>query len=111
MSAIQNKIREAIVTSPVIIFMKGMPQLPQCGFSANAAAALKSTGVPFSYVNILEDTNIMQALPEISDWPTFPQIFIDGELIGGGDIVIELNQSGELKPMMEAAVAKAEAEA
>lgn len=102
-----DKIRKAIAENPVIIYMKGSPDLPMCGFSANAVAALKSTGVPFSYIDILVNGPVMQALPEISEWPTFPQIFIGGELIGGGDIVIELNQAGELKSMMEAAHAVA----
>ena len=102
-----DKIRRQIADNPVLIYMKGSPDLPMCGFSGNAVAALKSTGVPFSYVDILLNMPVMQALPEISEWPTFPQIFIGGELIGGGDIVIELNQAGELKPMMEAAVAAA----
>jgi monothiol glutaredoxin len=101
-----DKIRQQIAENPVIIYMKGSPDLPMCGFSGNAVAALKSTGVPFAHVDILQNMPIMQALPEISDWPTFPQIFIDGELIGGGDIVIELNKTGELKTLMDAAVAK-----
>lgn len=102
-----DKIRQQLAENPVLIYMKGSPDLPMCGFSGNAVAALKSTGVPFASVDILQNMPIMQALPEVSEWPTFPQIFIDGELIGGGDIVIELNKEGELKPMMEVAVAKA----
>lgn len=99
-----DKIRQQIASTPALIYMKGSPELPMCGFSANAVAALKSTGLPFSHVDILQSMPIMQALPEVSDWPTFPQIFIGGELIGGGDIVIELNKNGELKRMMEAAI-------
>ncbi len=102
-----DKIRNAIAENPVLIYMKGSPDLPMCGFSGAAVAALKSTGVPFAYVDVLLNAPVMQALPEVSDWPTFPQIFIGGELVGGGDIVIELNKNGELKPMMEAAVTAA----
>lgn len=104
-----DKIRKSISENPVIIYMKGSPDLPMCGFSGNAVAALKSTGVPFSHVDVLLNGAVMQALPEVSEWPTFPQIFIGGELVGGGDIVIELNHTGELKPMMEAAHVAAEA--
>lgn len=100
-------IRQQVASNPVIIYMKGTPAQPQCGFSANAAAALNSTGLPFAHVNVLEQMRIQQALPEVFDWPTFPQIFIDGELVGGGDIVVELAKTGELKTMMQAAVAKA----
>ncbi len=107
--SITDIIREQIASNPVLIYMKGTPNQPQCGFSANAAAAMISTNLPFAHVNILQDMSVMQALPEVSEWPTFPQIFIDGELIGGGDIVIDLNKSGELKPMMEAAISKAAA--
>ncbi len=99
-----DKIRQQIASNPVLIYMKGSPELPLCGFSANAAAALKSTGLPFAHVDVLQNMQIMQALPEVSDWPTFPQIFVGGELIGGCDIVIELNKTGELKPIMEAAI-------
>ncbi|MEW5756148.1 MAG: Grx4 family monothiol glutaredoxin [Pseudomonadota bacterium] len=101
-----DKIRKQIAENPVLIYMKGTPELPMCGFSANAAAALKSTGLPFAHVDVLKNMQIMQALPEVSDWPTFPQIFIGGDLIGGGDIVIELNKTGELKALMQAAIGK-----
>jgi len=103
---ITDIIRQQIASNPVLIYMKGSPDQPMCGFSANAVAALKSTNLPFGHVDVMQSMSIMQALPEVSDWPTFPQIFIDGELVGGGDIVIELNNSGELKPMMEAAINK-----
>ena len=97
-------IQKQIDENPVIIYMKGTPDFPQCGFSANASAALKSTGVPFAFINVLEQQRIFQGLPEFSDWPTFPQIFMKGELIGGGDIVLEMLKDGSLKPAMEAAV-------
>ncbi|WP_295390242.1 Grx4 family monothiol glutaredoxin [uncultured Thiodictyon sp.] len=93
--------------SPIVIYMKGTPQFPQCGFSMRAATALKECGVPFDYVNVLDDPEVFQNLPRYADWPTFPQIYIGGELVGGCDITLELHASGELKQMMAAAVAKA----
>lgn len=97
-------IKKQVTDNPVIIYMKGTPQMPQCGFSGNAVNALNSTGLPFAYVNVLENDRIFQALPEYADWPTFPQIFIGGELVGGGDNVIEMLKDGSLKPMMEEAI-------
>lgn len=101
-----ERIREQVESNPVIIFMKGTPQFPMCGFSSRAAQALAATGLPFAYVNVLDDPEIFQNLPRYADWPTFPQIFIDGELIGGCDITLELYERGELQPLMEAAVSK-----
>ncbi|MBK1694101.1 monothiol glutaredoxin, Grx4 family [Chromatium weissei] len=102
-----ERIREQVTCNPVVIYMKGTPQFPQCGFSSRAAAALQETGVPFSYINVLQDSEIFENLPRFADWPTFPQIYIDGELIGGCDITLELHASGELKSMMEKAVSQA----
>lgn len=99
-----DKIREQLKDNPVILYMKGSPDLPQCGFSSKAAAVLKATGVPFAFVDVLAAPMIMQALPEVSEFPTFPQLFIEGEIIGGSDIVEAMYNSGELKPMLEAAV-------
>lgn len=87
--------------------MKGTPQFPVCGFSSRASAALQQTGVAFSYINILEDPEIFENLPRYADWPTFPQIYVGGELIGGCDITLELHQKGELQTMMESATAAA----
>ena len=101
-------IHKQVTENPVIIYMKGTPQMPQCGFSGNAINALNSTGLPFAYVNVLENHRIFQALPEYADWPTFPQIFIGGELVGGGDNVIEMLKDGSLKTMMEEAINAAE---
>jgi len=102
-----ERIDQQVKQHPVVIYMKGTPQFPQCGFSMRAAAALQECGVPFDYVNILDDQEILQNLPRYADWPTFPQIYIDGELIGGCDITVELHEKGELKALMEAAAAKA----
>jgi monothiol glutaredoxin len=107
---IMERIKQQVESNPVLIYMKGTPQFPMCGFSSRAAQALASTGVPFAYVNILEDPEIFQNLPRFADWPTFPQIYVEGELIGGCDITLELYENGELQQLMEGAVAKAEAQ-
>jgi monothiol glutaredoxin len=105
---IEETIRDQIAQHPVLLYMKGVPDMPQCGFSAKAVACLKATGVPFAYVNILAAPQIREKLPSVSQWPTFPQLFVDGELVGGSDIVDEIAQKGELKPMLEKAVAAKE---
>jgi monothiol glutaredoxin len=101
-----ERIDQQVKNNPIVIYMKGTPQFPQCGFSMRAAAALQECGVPFAYVNVLQDPDIFQNLPRYADWPTFPQIYIDGELVGGCDIALELHASGQLKGMMEAAANK-----
>jgi monothiol glutaredoxin len=103
-----DRIRQQVESNPVVIYMKGTPQFPMCGFSSRAAQALAATGVPFAYVNILEDPEIFENLPRFADWPTFPQIYVDGELVGGCDITLELYESGELGKMMQEAADKAE---
>jgi monothiol glutaredoxin len=105
-----ERIDGQVKGNPVVIYMKGTPHFPQCGFSMRAAAALQECGVPFAYVNVLQDPEIFENLPRYADWPTFPQIYVDGELVGGCDITLELHASGELKAMMEQAAAKADAE-
>ena len=97
-------IHKQVMENPVIIYMKGTPQMPQCGFSGNAVNALNSTGLPYAYIDVLANDRIFQALPEYADWPTFPQIFIGGELVGGGDNVVEMMKNGSLKPLMEQAI-------
>lgn len=96
MSRIVEVIRKQIAENPVILYMKGTPEAPQCGFSAKATACLQSTGVEFAYVNVLEAPLIRERLKEVSNWPTFPQLFVQGELVGGADIIIELTEKGEL---------------
>lgn len=98
-----EKIKATVEQNPVVIFMKGTPQLPQCGFSMRAAQALKACNVEFAHVDVLAEPEIRANLPRFSNWPTFPQIFINGELVGGCDIVMELYQSGELEKMTQAA--------
>jgi monothiol glutaredoxin len=102
---IEETIRDQISKHPVLLYMKGTPEMPQCGFSAKAVACLQATGVPFAYLNILAAPQIREKLPSVSQWPTFPQLFVQGELVGGSDIVDEIAQKGELKPMLEKAVA------
>jgi monothiol glutaredoxin len=96
----QNPIRDAIAQAigenPVILFMKGTPEQPMCGFSARTVAALQSLGAPFAAVDILPDPRIRQELSALSQWPTIPQLFVNGELVGGCDIVTEMYESGEL---------------
>ncbi len=94
-------IEEQIKKHPVLLYMKGTPQFPQCGFSARAVEVLTQIGCPFAFVNILENPEIRQTLPIIANWPTFPQLWINGELIGGSDIILQMYQSGELKPLVE----------
>lgn len=93
---IRDAIAEAISEHKVILFMKGTPDAPACGFSARTVAALQSLDAPFAAVDVLPDPRIRQELSALSDWPTIPQLFVDGELIGGCDIVIEMFESGEL---------------
>jgi len=96
-------IKDQLSSNNVILYMKGTPQFPQCGFSARAVEALMSVGKPFAYVNILEHPDIRTELPKFANWPTFPQLWVKGELVGGSDIVLEMAQKGELKPMIEEA--------
>ena len=105
MVSTEDKIRQQLAENPIILYMKGTPEAPSCGFSAKAAAVLKSTGIDFAYVNVLGSPFIMEKLPAVSSWPTFPQLFIKGEIIGGSDIVEAMLANGELLPMLEAAVA------
>ena len=100
-----DRIHKLVSENPVVIFMKGTPDFPQCGFSARTVEALKSCDVPFEHVNIYADEDVYRALPAYSNWPTFPQVFIKGELIGGCDITMDLYQSGELQKMAAEAVA------
>ena len=98
-----EEIRNTIKENPVILFMKGTPDFPQCGFSMRTAEALKACEVEFSYVDVLATPEVRANLPRVSNWPTFPQVFVNGELIGGCDIVLDLYQKGELKPLLQAA--------
>jgi len=98
-----ERIREQVEGNPIVLYMKGTPQFPMCGFSARTVEALKSCDVKFAYVNVLADPEVMQNLPRYADWPTFPQLYINGELVGGCDITLELKASGELQKMVQEA--------
>ena len=102
--SIEDKIKEQIKDNKILIYMKGSPYEPKCGFSAKTVQALIECEAEFSYVDILENQDIRQALPNISDWPTFPQVYVCGDLIGGCDIVTEMHESGELKPIIQDAI-------
>ena len=106
---VMDRIRKQVEENPVVIFMKGTPQFPMCGFSSRAAEALKRCEREFAFVNVLADPEVFQNLPRFADWPTFPQVYIDGELVGGCDITLELFEKGELKQMIDAAHAQRQA--
>jgi len=99
-----KQIKAQIADNPIIIYMKGSPQMPQCGFSAKTVQALMDCGEEFAFVDILSHPEIRATLPEVHDWPTFPQVYVNGELIGGCDIVAEMHENGELEPAIKAAV-------
>ena len=99
--SIEEKIKEQIRENKILIYMKGSPYEPKCGFSAKTVQALIDCGAEFSYVDILENQEIRQNLPNISDWPTFPQVFVNGELIGGCDIVTEMHEVGDLEGIIK----------
>ena len=101
--SIENKIKDQIKDNKILIYMKGSPYEPKCGFSAKTVQALIDCGAEFSYVDILENQDIRQTLPSISDWPTFPQVFVSGELIGGCDIVTEMHEAGDLQSIINEA--------
>lgn len=105
-----DQIKEQIGTNDVLLYMKGTPQFPQCGFSSRAVEALINIGRPFAFVNIFDHPEIRAELPKYANWPTFPQLWVKGELIGGCDIIAEMFQNGELKPLVEDASPAAEAE-
>ena len=96
-----ERIKQTVHSHSVVLFMKGTPQFPMCGFSSRTAQALKAIGADFASVNVLEDPEVRANLPRYSNWPTFPQLFINGELIGGCDITLELAESGELARMVK----------
>ena len=99
--AVKEKIEKEIKSHKVVLFVKGTPQAPQCGFSASTMELFKKMNVPFHSVDIIANPEIRRTLPQISGWPTFPQVFIDGKLIGGADITNEMFQSGELQKLLK----------
>ena len=101
-----DRIKQQISENSILLYMKGSPKLPNCGFSSQASQALISCEEKFAYVDILQDPEIRAELPKYADWPTFPQLWVDGELIGGCDIIMEMAQQGELKEVIDESVAK-----
>lgn len=97
MSAISETIQKDITDNKVMLYMKGLPDAPQCGFSAQVVQILKSYGVPFNAKNVLADPELRQGIKDFANWPTIPQLYINGEFVGGCDIVMEMHQNGELK--------------
>jgi monothiol glutaredoxin len=106
---LRDSIQQAIAENPVILFMKGTPEQPMCGFSARTVGILQAVGRPFAAVDVLPDPRIRQELSALSNWPTIPQLFVDGELVGGCDIVTEMYESGELQQALGGQDAAAEA--
>ena len=102
---LKQKIDNLVKDNKVLVFMKGSKLMPQCGFSNNVVQILNSLGVPYNTVDVLEDPEIRQGIKEYSNWPTIPQIYLNGEFIGGSDVAIEMYQSGELQQMVEVALA------
>ena len=98
---VNQRIEEQLNAHNVLLYMKGTPEFPQCGFSGQAVAVLNALGKPFAYVNIFEDPEIREGLKTYSNWPTFPQLYVKGELIGGSDIVVEMYNSGELQELLQ----------
>lgn len=102
---LKERIDNLVKQNKILVFMKGTKLMPQCGFSNNVVQILNRMGVPYETVNVLEEWEIRQAIKEYSNWPTIPQVYINGEFIGGSDIMIELYQKGELQEMLEVALA------
>ena len=100
---IEEKLKQQIKENDILIYMKGTPYEPQCGFSARTVQALIECDAQFSYVDVIENNDVRTALPSVSDWPTFPQVFIKGELIGGADIVAQMHASGDLLKVIQEA--------
>ena len=100
---VNSRIEDQLKSHDILVYIKGTPDFPQCGFSGQTVAALNAIGRPYAYVNIFEDPEVREGLKTYSNWPTFPQLYVKGELIGGCDIVVDMFQSGELKSVLEEA--------
>ncbi len=103
MSSVVDTIKDQIGNNSILLYMKGTPKFPQCGFSAQTVEAVMNCGEKFAFVNILENPDIRAELPKYANWPTFPQLWVNGELIGGCDIVVEMSKNGELEELIKAA--------
>ena len=104
---IMDTIKVQLEQNDILLYMKGSPNAPQCGFSSKASQALMACGQRFAYVDILSNPEIRATLPTYANWPTFPQLWVKGELVGGCDIIIEMHENGELKPLVDEATAEA----
>jgi monothiol glutaredoxin len=96
-----ERIKGQLSANPVVLYMKGTPDFPQCGFSAAAVKALRASGAEFAHVNIFDDPELREALKRFSNWPTYPQLYVGGELVGGSDIILEMHGSGELQSLLD----------
>ena len=101
--SIEETIKDQIENNAILLYMKGSPEQPQCGFSAQATQILMACGKRFAYVDVLSNPEIRATLPSVSNWPTFPQLYINGDLVGGCDIITEMYEKGELQPMIDEA--------
>ena len=99
--SVLEELETQVKANPILLYGKGSPDAPQCGFSSKASQILIACGKPFSFVDILSNPEIRANLPEYSDWPTFPQLFINGELVGGSDIIAEMHESGNLQELID----------
>ena len=104
MDPVQQKIKQQVETNPVVLYMKGSPDFPQCGFSMRVSQVLQACGQPFTHVNVLEDPEIREGIKIYGNWPTIPQLYIKGQLVGGCDITMDLYESGDLQKMLKDAV-------
>ena len=109
MEDVQAKIDEVVKGNPIVLFMKGTPNFPMCGFSARVVEVLKRTGQPFQAVNVLADPAVRQGIKVYGNWPTIPQLYVDGKLVGGCDITMQMHANGELLPMLKQAAGATEA--
>ncbi len=100
---VNQRIQDQLKSNPVVLYMKGTPDFPQCGFSASAVRTLEACGASFAYVNIFEEPELREALKRYSNWPTYPQLYVGGELVGGSDIINEMFRKGELQTMLKEA--------
>jgi len=100
---VKDRIARELASAPVVLFMKGTPDFPQCGFSAKVVSALRHLGAEFHHVNIFDDPELREALKRYSNWPTYPQLYVKGELVGGCDITLEMYGNGELKQVLKSA--------
>src|SRR6202021_3479404 len=98
---VSERIKSELGSSPVVLFMKGTPDFPQCGFSAQTVGALRAGGAPVKHINIFEEPELREALKRYSNWPTYPQLYVNGELVGGCDIALGMYRSGELKKLVQ----------